>query len=196
MASKNAAVAAAMGVLCLSACGISSGSGDDGSATGAPLPPPPTSSRPAPSNKPPADNPGPPMEEVDAAGFKTSQGYFFVSRDKDVFCAISTDPAMAEMKVGCQGTFTVPQLAKCKDPASSAPAAWFPADAGKPVVTDCVNQGFFVGEEPKVLEPGKMIRVDGVTCGALMGWEDNTAPIFCEQGDRRFTLRKGSLKVK
>ena len=120
--------------------------------------------------------------------FKSGNAWYFKSPSGNIYCAIN--PGSPSMAVGCQANFLIASMPKCNDPNSLAPAVWVPADPNAKVVEDCVNQGFFVGEKPKVLPYGKVLTAAGYRC------ESQPTGVRCglDGTDRGFTIARQGIE--
>ncbi|OYO17232.1 hypothetical protein CGZ93_16820 [Enemella dayhoffiae] len=125
-----------------------------------------------------------PAGPVDPEGYRVDRAYYFKSPSGNIFCAIQ--PRSDVQTVGCQSDQVIPTLPKCNKPDSLAPGAWFGSDDNSPVHKDCVNQGFFIGQNPKVLGYGQVLTVGRYRC------ESRTTEVRCgvDGTDRGFRISK------
>ncbi|GEM_PF-1885394 len=100
------------------------------------------------------------LTQVDAALFKQSTGYYFVSPSGHLHCG-QLEVETGTM-TGCQSDRVVANLPKCSRPTmDSAPIVTLSVDGAK---ADCTSQGVFNVEKARVLRYGQQLQLGDVTC--------------------------------
>ena len=100
------------------------------------------------------------LTQVDAALFKQSTGYYFVSPSGHLHCG-QLEVETGTM-TGCQSDRVVANLPKCSRPTmDSAPIVTLSVDGAK---ADCTSQGVFNVEKARVLRYGQRLQLGDVTC--------------------------------
>ena len=169
MSTHSITVLAASACLLLVACsgtdgatpGISAGS----TATGSTTTTTPSAAAPAVSATASTSSASPTAEtsvltQVDAALFKQSTGYYFVSPSGHLHCG-QLEVETGTM-TGCQSDRVVANLPKCSRPTiDSAPIVTLSVDGAK---ADCTSQGVFNVEKARVLRYGQRLQLGDVTC--------------------------------
>ncbi|GAA1378101.1 hypothetical protein [Luteococcus sanguinis] len=100
------------------------------------------------------------LTQVDAALFKQSTGYYFVSPSGHLHCGqLEVETGTL---TGCQSDRVVANLPKCSRPTmDSAPIVTLSVDGAK---ADCTSQGVFNVEKARVLRYGQRLQLGDVTC--------------------------------
>ncbi|GAB20435.1 hypothetical protein GOEFS_115_00750 [Gordonia effusa NBRC 100432] len=145
-----------------------------------------TADQPAPAGTPTSTNTAPtagiptkPSRDdanVDARDFQTAPGeYNFISPSGNVWCAIRTNSNAGETRFGCQARRSVPGSSgvTCRNTNSHEYAVKI--QDGR-VIQFCTTQGIFVAQNPRTLNYGQTIMVQGDSCTST------TEGITCYEG--------------
>jgi hypothetical protein len=177
---KVAGLIAVSALTVLSLAGCSSGETEPAPAAGATATPPSSSASSVPSapteDAPTATEPftgasfadippAPTRDDVnvDARDFQEGDSYYFTSPSGNAFCAFRSANAPGTA-VGCQVRYSVPGNTGrvCGNVANNTYGVQ--VLEGGTVEQICTNQGIFVGMEPRVLQYGDIIAVQGDSC--------------------------------
>ena len=125
----------------------------------------------------PALPPDPPIVMVDAAQFRSADGYYFTSPSGNLRCGYTAD------FVGCQAVIVVSNLLQCNRPAvDKAPIVTYNTTRG--VRAECTNQGIFIRENAKVLPYDHGVRLGPYVCISMK------TNVRCIKGQAGFTASK------